>query len=488
MAKTTNPGNDLFGDAPQSPKPPPAASSNADASPSSAETQGQHDTGRDDPESRALVTQIMRTEGLDAETAWAMYRERFANFLDAPASSRQIAATADAATSGVPEQGSATKPARGAGKALFEAMVPKYLREEHAALLEARKLGLVPDADADEDQQLMQRAMDELRELEALGQTGPHPIMDEVAQKGLSFPRQPKNQRMVPRDFACTSLIHVSSNNKPRRQFKQEVMGGIGNNCVVIYTGEELRQFDDTVLHHLLFLASGSLPGTWIDVSRTDFIAATKGPDYRYSQKDIQALADSILRMRTSYIIIYNKATGMLKDSGIISKIRGGPKNMQVQLDPNIVVMMKTYTALNLQILQQLNDVPRAIFKYLSTLQHTEMKPTKVISYFELCYGQAKSIVQQHMQGNPTATEQQANFALTKKVSNFRRQALPKGFQVLKDMGLIKHFAIDYPTDKVTVIKSEGWLAIELDESGTALSNADASRTLDNGATPTAAA
>lgn len=473
MAKTTNPTSDLF-DLPDTP-----ASSTAADEARSTRRDDAKGSGRDNAESAAYVSQIMRTENIDIEAAWAFYEREVARFMNIPHDDATVETPAkgnnahsnNTASSAVRRAGSPVNPSNGASNALYEQLIPKHLRDQHASMSESLKRGLVPDVGHNDDQVLLQNAMQEKMQLETMNVDGPHPFMDEVLQRNLVFPYTPKYQRNVPVDWCVSSLIHVGSNNKPRRQYKQTPMGAIGNKIEVIYTGEELRDDDEDFLYQLLYLASGSMPGTWIDISRSEFISAAKGKDTRYSRKDADQLAESILRMRGGYIIVWNKHTNVVKDTGIITGIRGGPKSMQVLLDPNIVVMMKTYTPMNLRILHKLRDIPRALFKYLSTLRITAPWPTKVLSYFELCYGQSATLIEEYMKDNPTATQAQANFSLTKKLSNFRRQGLPKALQVLQDEGLIVSFHIDYKTDKVAVIKSPEWLAKEREESG--LQNAD---------------
>lgn len=465
MSKPKNSNKELFGDSEQ---PDSLAGATRPVTPSVAATpssQAASSKGPSEADSETQIRQIMRSTGATREQAWSKYHAIIANFVsngklgwDETKASKSTAAavtTSPMQAFKCPQNSPrAATPQPKADIDSLEKMIPDQQRKNGMSVLEAAKLGLVNLDDHHPDAALLSSAIAERIRLDGVGDDAKSSIMEEICQKQLFYPYRKLPLRSLPTDFNQTSLFHVAANNTPRRQLKNEPMGRIGDSIDLYYNGEELRHDDEANFMQLLWLSSGSMPAVWINVNNAPFLRGSKGVT-RYSVKDAVSIDESLARMRGAYILIRNKNRNSWITLNLLQGLEGSGSQRRVMLDPRLVILMQVYTPMDQQLLYKLKGVSRQIFKYLSTIPHIGVYPTKITSYFELCYGKIESLHAEYLANNPDKTASDANIAITKKVSNFRRVAFPQALTFLRDdMGLIAAFDINNEADKVNIVKS----------------------------------
>ena len=280
----------------------------------------------------------------------------------------------------------------------------------------------------------------------------------ELAQRQLKFPfKMPQNVRIIPTDFNQTSLFHVASNNVPRRFFKNEIMGKIGESVHIYAYGEEMRHDDELLFMQLVHIARGKAPLDYIYIDNVPLIRGTHGITRKTSAKDTLSIDESLARMRGAYVTIVRKNPKgkgrMFITINLIKDLQGINSERRIMIDPCMVALLDSYTAMDQELLFKTRGVARQLFKYLATKPFPGLYPILVTSFFELCYGSLESLTKHYLQDNPQKTEADAKKAMTKKISDFRRKALPDAIEELKNIGVIVDATFDDAADKISIVK-----------------------------------
>jgi hypothetical protein len=122
-------------------------------------------------------------------------------------------------------------------------------------------------------------------------------------------------------------------------------------------------------------------------------------------------------------------------------------------IDPCMVALLDSYTVMDQQTLYEVKGAARQLFKYISTKPFSKLYPTKVTSFFELCYGSIDALTKHYLEKNPTKGAAEAAIAISKKVSDFRRKTLPAALEDLKGRELLISYEFLVNEDKVAIEK-----------------------------------
>ncbi|MBN3729351.1 hypothetical protein G3N98_00140 [Burkholderia sp. Tr-20390] len=278
--------------------------------------------------------------------------------------------------------------------------------------------------------------------------------IEAVHQRQYRFPFHADAVRIMATDLNKTSLFHVASNNTPRRFCRDEPLGRIGETVSAVYRGEELRHDDELVLMQLMQVARGKYPYESFSIFSVPFFKGSRGVTRRASSKDIDSVMESLARMRGGYLVVKSRSNYITVN--LIKDLAGSGSNHHVMIDPALIILYTSFTALDTDHLFKTSGVARQLLKYISTIPSTyeETRPIKVTSLFELCYGTLDSLERHYRETNPGRSDAQVRIAMSKKLSDFRRKNLPAGLDSLKDMNIIREYTLDEATDKVVIVRN----------------------------------
>lgn len=211
------------------------------------------------------------------------------------------------------------------------------------------------------------------------------------------------NFRVIPNDFARSSLFFVKKKGTPRKSMNREKIFHISDNVEVRYTGEELRADDDelvwlALVHHCIRKPLGDA----VDVKVSDLLKdlgwAPKGDNY----KRIRTI---ISRLKATDVIIKNKATygdltnykkqrnktpslthGLSLISGYIEydRIDGEPTRYLISIDKMLIFFFcgGLFTYLDWEHYKSLTPSGRRLTDYI--LSHKDPLPLKVESFLQM--------------------------------------------------------------------------------------------------------
>jgi hypothetical protein len=263
----------------------------------------------------------------------------------------------------------------------------------------------------------------------------------------------PESVRIMPTDFNQTSLFHVASNNVPRRLLKNEMLGRIGDALSIHFHGEELRHDDEGIFMQLIHLARGKAPYEWIYIDNAPFFRGAHGATRILGSKDSASIDASLERMRGAYVMVRNTKRKVFITINLIRDLQGAGSSRRVLIDPCMVALLDSYTVMDQQTLYEVKGAARQLFKYISTKPFSKLYPTKVTSFFELCYGSIDALIKHYLERNPTKSPAEAAIAISKKVSDFRRKTLPAALEDLKERDLLVSYEFLATEDKVVIEK-----------------------------------
>jgi len=331
--------------------------------------------------------------------------------------------------------------------------LPEHLKKQGVSMMTALANGLVSIPGEHPDAKLLRDSIAESQSLDGNDNLDDKPAIKAIKERQLSFPFQNSSVRIISTDFNQTSLFHVASNNTKRKIYKGEMMGRIGESVQIHFQGEELRHDDEAYFLQLLHLARGKAPYDWIYADTVPFMRSSRGARRILGQSDTESIDKSLLRMRSAVVIVKSTKRRSFITLNLISDLQGAGSTRRLMLDPRIVALLDSYTTMDAELLLEVSGVERQLYKYLSTIPYGQLYPTKIISYFEICYGTIESNTAQYMALNPDKTEEQVKVAMGKRISDFRRKTLPTSLKNLQDRGVIIEYTVDLKEDKVSIKK-----------------------------------
>ncbi|ABO60254.1 hypothetical protein LA345_37145 (plasmid) [Burkholderia vietnamiensis] len=318
------------------------------------------------------------------------------------------------------------------------------------SVVEAITSGKIKLADEHPDVSILRAASPRFIEFGAVSESR-RAAMETIHQRQYRFPFHSDTVRIMATDLNKTSLFHVASNNTARRFCRDEPLGRIGETVSAVYRGEELRHDDELVLMQLMQVARGKYPYEWFSIFSVPFFKGSRGVTRRASSKDIDSVMESLARMRGGYLVVKSRSNYITVN--LIKDLAGSGSNHHVQIDPALIILYSSFTALDTDHLFKTSGVARQLLKYISTIPsaYEDTRPIKITSLFELCYGTLDSLERHYRETNPGKTDAQVRIAMSKKLSDFRRKNLPAGLDNLKEMNIIRSYKLDESTDKVVI-------------------------------------
>lgn len=201
--------------------------------------------------------------------------------------------------------------------------------------------------------------------------------MENIEVTNIDFPVIAKQKRIIPNEFARSSLFTVSNHKMKREYFKDRKLETFGE-VIITYTGEELRQDDEDVWLQIIFEAYQSKSNE-INFMPYTMIKQIEWPGtVQYREK----LKQSILRMVATNISIYYKMNSGISLSLVRKFIwHDAGKNLkkwQVVLEPEIVKLFADtmYSKLIWDQRKKLKPLAKWLYAYYST--HAKPFPLKL--------------------------------------------------------------------------------------------------------------
>ena len=215
----------------------------------------------------------------------------------------------------------------------------------------------------------------------------------ESFQLDLLFPQvQPDDTRVIPNDYARSSLFTARNKREPRAVLQREKLFHLheGQGVSILFTGIELRAEDDEIVWLQILHYAKSVPlGEPFEFSVKDLVRDMGWPkNGRYYEK----ARECISRLKASEVLVHNeKAYG---SSGAISLIdrytvvndqKGSPTHYRVLIDKNLIVLFagSTFTNHSWIAYRSLSPVARRLADYIES--HRAPFPLNLERFGEMC-------------------------------------------------------------------------------------------------------
>jgi hypothetical protein len=132
-------------------------------------------------------------------------------------------------------------------------------------------------------------------------------IAESAAKQQLSLPFWPANFRALPNEIFRSALFNARNKSRTREHLKEREIYVIGDGRIT-YTGEELRQDDETVWLQLIQLAKSQPLGEIVRFTARSFLLAIRWP---VKSKSYIRLRDCLTRMQaTSLQVVVKRLDG----------------------------------------------------------------------------------------------------------------------------------------------------------------------------------
>ena len=142
-------------------------------------------------------------------------------------------------------------------------------------------------------------------------------LQKKIIQKNENhLPRWNNNNRAAPNEIVRSALFNARNKNQQREYLKKAEIALIGNGSIK-YTGEELRQDDETVWLQILHLAREHPLAEIIEFTAYSFLKSLNWPTTAFYY---QKLEDCLNRMATTTLIIESERLGKACGVSIIRK------------------------------------------------------------------------------------------------------------------------------------------------------------------------
>ncbi len=248
----------------------------------------------------------------------------------------------------------------------------------------------------------------------------------------IQLPIWPEPTRGLPNTIARSALFNVRFKKTPRQQLKNHVVSALSG-INITYTGEELRQDDETVLLQLLHLSRLQPLNDSVRFTPYSFLKAVRWPTS--GQNHYRRLSDCIERLNANGLTVSSKSIkyggSLIRKFTYVDDDSG--KNLRewvVWLEPEIVKLFLSDDYSRIHWEQRL-VLKKPIAQWLHSFYtgHEKPFPMKV------------------------ATIMLLSEAATKRLASFR-ETLKKSLDDLVKIGFLVDYWIDPETDLVHVIKS----------------------------------
>lgn len=253
-----------------------------------------------------------------------------------------------------------------------------------------------------------------------------------VAENVVQLPIWPEHTRGMPNTIARSALFNVRFKKTPRVSLKNHVVAAL-KGINITYTGEELRQDDETVFLQLLHLGSSVPLGEQISFTPYSFLKEIKWPTS--GQNHYHRLAECIERLNANGLKVASDKIryggSLIRKFTYVDEATGERLPMwTVWLEPEVIRLFHSNDYSRLEWEQRLT-LKKPVAQWLHTFYagHAKPHPMKVATIMGLCD------------------------AATKKLSSFRG-TLCKSLDDLVKVGFLESWTIDSASDLVSVVRT----------------------------------
>lgn len=209
-------------------------------------------------------------------------------------------------------------------------------------------------------------------------------IRPETAQ----LPLWDDSRRAMPNEYARSAIFTVRNKRVPRRSFSNHSIFVVGE-CVITYTGVELRAYDDELVWlEIIHLAKEFPLGGWIEFTPYQICRAlgwpTNGAYYR-------KVHECMLRLKATAVALHNKRLGKGKAISFVEAyewedVAGQrlPKS-RVQIPPDMQALFAghQFTEVEWSEYRKLSPVARRLYDY--TASHKKPHPLRLGTVRDMC-------------------------------------------------------------------------------------------------------
>ncbi|EEF25340.1 TrfA transcriptional repressor protein, putative [Ricinus communis] len=190
--------------------------------------------------------------------------------------------------------------------------------------------------------------------------------------------------RAIPNEILRSALFNAKNRNEARRFFKNEEIGVIGEGVRITYTGEELRQNDESVWLQLIHLAKAAPAGRPVEFTAYSMVQALRTAKSKPNPKHIERLCESLRRMQATSLSVYSPRLGRGISLSMIPRFEwqdeaSGTRlpKWRVQIAPELVELFGDMHYTHLQWRQRL-DLPSGLATWLHGYFASHRKPMPV--------------------------------------------------------------------------------------------------------------
>jgi hypothetical protein len=113
--------------------------------------------------------------------------------------------------------------------------------------------------------------------------------------------------RCMPNEILRSALFNARNRNQSRRYFKNEVIAIIDQSARITFTGEELRQNDESVWLQLIHLAKKVPIGSPVEFTAYSMVQALRLTKSKPNPGHVERLCESLRRMQATSLAIHSK-------------------------------------------------------------------------------------------------------------------------------------------------------------------------------------
>lgn len=215
----------------------------------------------------------------------------------------------------------------------------------------------------------------------------------EAFQLDLLFPQVlPTDTRVIPNDYARSSLFTARNKREPRAVLQREKLFHLheGQGVSILFTGIELRAEDDEIVWLQILHYAKTVPlGEPFEFSVKDLVHDMGWPkNGRYYEK----ARECISRLKASEVLVHNEkaygssgAISLIDKYAVVNDKNGSPTDYRVLIDKNLIVLFagSTFTNHSWDVYRALSPVARRLADYIES--HKSPFPLSLARFAEMC-------------------------------------------------------------------------------------------------------
>jgi hypothetical protein len=133
-------------------------------------------------------------------------------------------------------------------------------------------------------------------------------LIEPICESSLvQLPLWREELRCMPNEILRSALFNARNRNQRRVFFKNQTIGVIGQSVRIMYTGEELRQNDESVWLQLLHLAKDVPLGTAVEFTPYSMVMALRLANSKPNAGHVNRLFESLSRMQATSLAVHSK-------------------------------------------------------------------------------------------------------------------------------------------------------------------------------------